>query len=158
VQTCVLVLAPNTGDDMQRMKAGIMEIADVFVVNKADIGGADLVTSDLQRTLGSVNSAGKQRSVVACSASRSEGIDEVMKAISEHQQYLCEHDLLNQVLEKRITSQILSMAQSRIGKMLAPAFSSSSTVEQYVKQILEGKTDPVTAGEEFAHSLIAGRL
>jgi len=157
VHTCVLVLAPNTGDDMQRMKCGIMEVADIFVVNKTDMGGADLVINDLQRTVRPAGSEENQRSVVACSALRAEGIEELVAAIGEHHQYLCEHDLLRQVLQRRITNQILSIAQSRIGTMLAPVLGSSSTLEQYVKQVLKGDTDPVSAGEEIAQRLLVRR-
>ena len=134
-----------------------MEIADVFVVNKADMDGADLVIHDLQRSLDSVSPGRKPRRVVACSALRSEGIDELVLAISEHHQYLCESDLLTQALANRMRSQILSIAQSKIGAMLAPVLGSSSTVEQYVEQILRGETDPVTAGDEVAQRLLAGR-
>jgi len=157
VQTCVLVLAPNTGDDMQRLKCGIMEVADIFVVNKTDMDGADLVIDDLKRTLGSPASDRRQKSVLACSALRSEGIDELVAAIREHHQYLCERDLLGQVLERRITNQILSIAQSRIGTMVAPVLRSSSTLEEYVKRVLEGNTDPVSAGEEIAQRLLSRR-
>ena len=157
VQTCVLVLAPNTGDDMQRMKCGIMEVADIFVVNKTDMAGTDMVINDLQHTLGSPASERKHKSVVACSALRAEGIDELVSAIRDHHLYLCEHDLLGQVLQRRIADQILSIAQSRIGTMLAPVLGSSSTLEQYVTQVLKGDTDPVSAGEEIAQRLLAGR-
>jgi LAO/AO transport system kinase len=152
-QTCLLVLTPNTGDEMQRMKAGIMEIADIFVVNKADMSGADLVQRDLQHLLGSMSPREKQREVVTCSATRSEGIDELLRAISEHHQYLREHDLLKQSVAKRVRSQVLSVAQSKIKEMLASALESSATLDHYVERVLRGKTDPVTAGEELARRL-----
>jgi LAO/AO transport system kinase len=157
VQTCVLVLAPNTGDDMQRMKCGIMEVADIFVVNKADMGGADLVTGDLQRSLGSPASEWNRKKVVACSALRSEGIEDLVAAVGEHHEHLREHGLLGQMLERRIADQILSIAQSRIGTMLAPVLGSSSTLEHYVERVLKGEADPVSAGEEIAQLVLAGR-
>jgi len=156
-QTSVLVLAPNTGDEMQRMKAGIMEIADIFVVNKADMGGADIVEKDLQQLLDSMSSRTKQSSVVACSATRSEGIDELVRAISEHHQYLSEHDLLKQAVVKRVRSQVLSVAQSTIEEMLTSASASSTTLDRCVERVLKGETDPVTAGEELARQLPAER-
>jgi len=156
-QTCMLVLTPNTGDEMQRMKAGIMEIADIFVVNKADMPGADLVQRDLQQLLDSMSPQEKHREVVRCSATRSEGIDELLRALSEHDQYLREHDLLKQSVARRVRSQVLSVAQSKLKAMLASAVESSQTLDRYVERVLKGETDPITAGEELAQHLSAER-
>lgn len=130
-----------------------MEIADIFVVNKADMAGADLVKGDLQRLLDSMSPQEKQRDVVTCSATRSEGIDELLRAISEHHQYLREHDLLKQAVGKRVRSQVLAVAQSKIKEMLTSAVESSATLDRYVERVLKGESDPVTAGEELVRQL-----
>ena len=77
----VVVLVPGMGDDIQALKAGIMEIADVFVVNKADLPGADQVEQDIQAMLSL--SGGKQPAIVKTVATEGAGIAELVEAIME---------------------------------------------------------------------------
>ena len=77
----VVVLVPGMGDDIQALKAGIMEIADVFVVNKADLPGADQVEQDIQAMLSL--SGGKQPAIVKTVATEGAGIAELVEAIVE---------------------------------------------------------------------------
>ncbi len=81
--TVVLVLSPGAGDDIQLMKAGIMEIGDVYVVNKADIDGAELLKANLQLILELSN---QKKDIVMCVASSGIGITELADAIENHYQ------------------------------------------------------------------------
>ena len=90
--TTVVLLAPGMGDAIQAVKAGILEIADIFVVNKADRDGADATYRDIQGMLGLGERApGQWRPKVLRSvAARAEGIEEIVAAIAKHRAYL--HD------------------------------------------------------------------
>jgi LAO/AO transport system kinase len=87
--TTVVVLVPESGDGIQTMKAGLMEIGDLFVVNKADRSGAELLVDELAATL---SGRGKQEGwlppVLSCSALKGEGIVELAAAIEEHRDFL----------------------------------------------------------------------
>ena len=84
--TTVLVLVPEAGDEIQAIKSGIMEIGDVFVVNKADRAGADNFVKNLRNVLMPKPGSDKHPSIVKTSAAKGEGIEELVSAVEEHQQ------------------------------------------------------------------------
>ena len=83
--TVVVVLVPGMGDDIQAIKAGILEIADVFVINKSDQPGADRLQAELE-TMMSLGEAAERREIVRTVAVRDEGIEELVAAIERHRQ------------------------------------------------------------------------
>jgi LAO/AO transport system kinase len=90
--TTVVVLTPNLGDGVQMIKAGILEIADIFVVNKADLEGHHRAVTELRSMLSLSNIPGTPKvwkpPIIATSAARQEGIDELWAAIESHRKYL----------------------------------------------------------------------
>ncbi|MBS7247735.1 MAG: methylmalonyl Co-A mutase-associated GTPase MeaB [Candidatus Jordarchaeales archaeon] len=88
VQTVVLVLPPSLGDEIQALKAGIMEAADIFVVNKADLGGADKVVHEINEILDLIVSKKRRPPVVKVSALKGEGIAELIEKLEEHRRFL----------------------------------------------------------------------
>ena len=87
--TTVVVLTPNLGDGVQMIKAGILEIADVFVVNKADLEGHERVATELRSMLSlGPKTSGWKPPIVATSAARQEGIDRLWEAIEAHRKHL----------------------------------------------------------------------
>ncbi|MDD5398768.1 MAG: methylmalonyl Co-A mutase-associated GTPase MeaB, partial [Dehalococcoidia bacterium] len=95
VDTVVVVLVPGTGDSIQTMKAGIMEIADIFVVNKSDLAGTDELVNNLNVTIDLVKK-GEQWQIpgLKCRADRNEGTKELLDQILWHKQLLESHGLL----------------------------------------------------------------
>ena len=88
--TTVVVTVPGLGDDIQAIKAGLLEVADVLVVNKAEVPGAERLASDLVEAV-HIRTAGKSEwtpQVVACSASIPDGVDGVLAAIADHRRHL----------------------------------------------------------------------
>ena len=88
--TVVVVLCPGAGDGIQAMKSGLLEVADVLVVNKSDQHGADRLVQDLEESV-HIRQAGKdvwQTPVVACSAGRSKDVDRVLEAVARHRAHL----------------------------------------------------------------------
>jgi LAO/AO transport system kinase len=95
VDTTVVVLFPGAGDMIQAMKAGLMEIADIFAVNKADQDGADLVQLEIADSLAlKKHEEGWQPTIQKCSALHGEGMDELKIAIASHRRHLIERGTL----------------------------------------------------------------
>ncbi|HEU5035083.1 MAG TPA: methylmalonyl Co-A mutase-associated GTPase MeaB [Mycobacteriales bacterium] len=148
--TLVLV-APGMGDSIQAAKAGILEIADVFVVNKADREGADAAARDLRRML----SLGEKRTpeswqppVVKTVAARGEGIDEVVAALDEHRQWLTASGALDAKRRIRAADEVeviaVSTLRERIGDLRG-----GSLLDELAGRVVAGELDPYTAADQL---------
>ncbi len=102
--TVLVVLHPGAGDGVQAMKAGLLEVADVLVVNKADLPGADRLASDLEEAVHvrRLSEGAWRAPVVCCSAARGESVEAVLAAADSHRAWLLEHDLAARRLKKRL--------------------------------------------------------
>ncbi|MEU0882152.1 methylmalonyl Co-A mutase-associated GTPase MeaB [Lentzea sp. NPDC005914] len=149
--TTLVLLAPGMGDGIQAAKAGILEIADVFVVNKADRDGADQTARDLKYmiSLGRREREGPlwRPPVVKTVAARMEGLDRVVEAISEHQQWMASHGELEERRLRRAGAEIEAIAVERVRTRFGP-------VDQLAKRVVSGELDPFAAAEQ----LISGNL
>jgi LAO/AO transport system kinase len=156
--TTVVLLAPGMGDGVQAAKAGILEIGDVFVVNKADRDGADSTVRELRHmiTLGSGPRAGSaadpwQPPVLRTVASRREGVGEVVAALDEHRGWLERTGALTGRRRARAEGEIEAIAfgllRTRIGDLHGDA-----RLESLAARVVDGDTDPYAA----ADTLVAG--
>jgi LAO/AO transport system kinase len=158
--TTVLVLAPGLGDGIQAAKAGIIEIADVFVVNKADRDGADQVARDLRymQSLGGRHSeAGAWRPpIVKTSAAKGNtadsGIDKLAAAIDKHRDWMTRHDVLGQRRRERAATEIEAIALGLVRRRLESVHGSAA-LGSLADGVVAGKTDPYTAADELVDSL-----
>jgi LAO/AO transport system kinase len=120
--TTVLVMMPESGDAVQSIKAGIMEIADVFVVNKSDLGGAERTRRLIQDALALARKPGWQPPVILASAAREEGLDRLWQAIEKHRAHLKESGELRDRRLRRLKQEVVSLvaegARSRAVSML----------------------------------------
>ena len=149
--TTVVLLAPGMGDGIQAAKAGILEIADVFVVNKADRDGADQTARDLKYmiSLGRRDREGPswRVPVVKTVAARMEGVDRVVEAIADHHTWMTTHGELRERRLRRAGAEIEALAVERVRTRLGPA-------DQLAERVVEGELDPFAAAE----MLISGNL
>ena len=156
--TTVVLLAPGMGDGVQAAKAGILEIGDVFVVNKADRDGADMTLRELRHmlTLGSGPRSGPSDDswtppVLRTVASRGEGIGDVLAAIDAHREWLQRTGVLVERRESRAAGEIeaiaLGVLRARMGDLRGDARLSSLSA-----RVAAGDTDPYSA----ADLLVAG--
>jgi LAO/AO transport system kinase len=135
--TTVVVLVPGMGDDVQAIKAGLMEIADVFVINKADQPGADRLEREVQAAIGlSSRKDGWAPPIVRAVATDSKGIDEVLAAIRSY------HDERNRadLWEYRLRE----MYRERLAERVPPG-----ELRQAAEAVADGKRDPYTIVEEW---------
>jgi LAO/AO transport system kinase len=158
--TTVLVLAPGLGDGIQAAKAGIIEIADVFVVNKADRDGSDQVARDLRymQSLGGRHSAaGAWRPpIVKTSAVKGNtaesGIDKLVAALDKHRDWMERHGELERRRRARAANEIEAIALG-IVRSRFDGVRGSATLDALSVRVAAGETDPFTAAEELVASL-----
>ena len=151
----VVLLAPGMGDGIQAAKAGILEVADVFVVNKADRDGADQVVRDLRHMIAlgrrEITGPSWRPPVVRTVASAGEGVADVLAAIEEHQAWLASHGELERRRLARASAEVEAIAlaalRARIGDLRG-----GDALAQFSKQVMAGELDPYAA----ADALIAG--
>jgi len=153
--TTLVVFTPESGDAIQAMKAGLMEIADIFVVNKADREGAsNLIYEldsflDLKRKKG--NSFGKcwEYPVISVQATHNIGIDLLWKKIEEHKKFIQDNGIFEKKRKAQIKSEIKKLIENRIKEITEEKVKESFDIENIVEEVLAGKDDPYSASERF---------
>jgi LAO/AO transport system kinase len=146
------VLAPGLGDGVQAVKAGIIEIADVFAVNKADRDGAKDVARDLRamQSLGGRHSeAGAWRPpIVPTVATTGAGIDELVIAIGKHRDWLVRHGELTRRRQARAAAEIEAIALATVRARLGGVHASAALAEA-AREVADGRDDPYAAAERL---------
>ena len=152
--TTLVLLAPGMGDAIQAVKAGILEVADVFVVNKADRDGADATYRDIQGMLGLVSRApGEWRPpVVRAVAAKGEGIEDVLAAIDKHRSWLVAHDELLRRREARAAAEIEAIALGTLRARLA-SLREGTALPALASRVAAGSVDPYAAARELLAGL-----
>jgi LAO/AO transport system kinase len=153
--TSVVLLAPGMGDGIQAAKAGILEIGDVFVVNKADRDGADATVRDLRHmiSLGDRTEPGLWRPpVVKTVAAQKVGIDEVMDALDKHRAFLEENGELVRRRERRAADEIETIALTALRARLGHV-GGHEGVAALARDVLAGRTDPYAAADRLVEQL-----
>jgi LAO/AO transport system kinase len=156
--TTLVLLAPGMGDGIQAAKAGILEIADIFVVNKADRDGADQVSRDLRYMLslgGRHSAAGAWRPpIVKTVAVRGEGIGDVVAALEKHRAWLAAHGELERRRLARAASEIEAIALGEVRVRLVEVHGSAA-LDAAAERVVAGAVDPFTAAGELIAGLAA---
>jgi LAO/AO transport system kinase len=149
--TTLVLLAPGMGDGIQAAKAGILEVADVFVVNKADRDGADTVVRDLRYML----SLGDRRTddgwrvpIVKTVASKGEGAAEVVDEIEKHGEWLASSGRLQQRRVKRASDEVEAIALTSLRVDLR-----NGALAALATRVVAGELDPYSAADELVASL-----
>jgi len=143
--TTLLVLVPGLGDEVQSMKAGIMEIGDIIVLNKADRPGIEQLEMSVNASLELIPDQADRPPVIRCSAQTGEGVEKLTDAIVNHASSGTER----KVIAQRRTKLILRSIIREKGRELARKHVSDlyGSVEEAIESILEGKTTPYEIGE-----------
>jgi LAO/AO transport system kinase len=153
--TTLVLLAPGMGDGIQAAKAGILEIGDIFVVNKADREGADATVRDLRHmiSLGDRTEPNLWRPpVLKTVAARGNGIDEVMEAIDDHLAWMQGSGALRDRRVARAGNEIEAIAiqalRSRLGDLRH-----GQGVDELAAKVVDGTTDPYAAADQLVAAL-----
>ena len=174
--TTVVVMAPGLGDDIQAIKAGILEVADVFAVNKADRPGADATAQDLQQMLSlrrapqgvsktpghtavSTLSEGPEPvagewvpPIIKTVATRGDGLSELVEAFAKHREFLTTTDAGRAICEQRRAAEFRAILVQALVDEVDVRF--AEQVSESLKAVLEGRVDPYTG----AQALVRGAL
>ena len=148
--TTLVLLAPGMGDSIQAAKAGILEIGDIFVVNKADREGADSTVRELRNmiALGDSPDRGWQPRVVKTVASTGVGIDDVISAIDDHHDWLAESGEGEQRRLRRARDEVEALAVAILHRRWA-AGASGGRLEQAAREVAAGRLDPHAAADRL---------
>jgi LAO/AO transport system kinase len=152
--TTIVVAAPGMGDAIQSLKAGILEVADVFCVNKSDRGGAGEVARDLREL--TKRGPGRDPSwtapTVITSAATAQGLDELWKAVEAHCEHLRSTGGLDERRRERIAAEIRDIAAVRLQQLLDERVGPQA-VDALTDEVLERRLDPYTAADELLSKL-----
>ncbi|MGZ4810299.1 MAG: methylmalonyl Co-A mutase-associated GTPase MeaB [Thermoanaerobaculia bacterium] len=148
VQTNVVVLVPGMGDDIQAIKAGIMEIGDIFVVNKSDRPGADKTVTEVTMMMSLVEEHGEWvPPIVKTVALRSEGIDELDAAIEKHFEYLKSSGELDRRNRERVRIRVETHLKEKFMDRLIGGSMTRADYEQLLEDVLRKRNNPNDAAE-----------
>ena len=152
--TTILVLMPGSGDDIQAIKSGIMEIGDIFVVNKGDLPGANKSASEITSSLELSNFTNDWRPPVIVAVSETgQGIDNLWTSLQEHFKFLKDSGLLVSRRKAKVQAELAELVAARARENLKNSMESSDAVQQLLEQILDKKVDPHTAAEGLIQDL-----
>ncbi|MBV9259423.1 MAG: methylmalonyl Co-A mutase-associated GTPase MeaB [Ktedonobacteraceae bacterium] len=150
-QTVLVVVAPGMGDDIQAIKAGILEIADIFVVSKADKPAADQTVAELAMLLSLDSNRRKapwRIPIVKTSSFKEQGIEQLIDSIQKHQQYLYESDMLAHRAQRQVRSELQALILHAVSDAL-DAEVSEEEWETLIADINGRRRDPYTVANEL---------
>ena len=161
--TTVVVLTPESGDTIQAMKAGLLEVADVFVVNKADRPGSDLLTSELTLTV-HLHRQGTRASegldwevpVIATKAHEGAGVTALFEAIQRHRAVLAESGALERRRAARRRHEFQEMVVQEIRDLILQRVERDQRLARVVEEVASGRLDPYSAVAELLASVLGG--
>ncbi|HAE92484.1 MAG TPA: methylmalonyl Co-A mutase-associated GTPase MeaB, partial [Tissierella sp.] len=131
--TVLMVMVPNLGDDIQAIKAGIMEIADVFAINKSDLDGADKTKVEIEMNLDLNEHSDYRPPVIKVSAGKNKDIDILLEKILEHREYLEKTHELEKIRIRNNKLEILKMVEEDLMKLILDRAVKEDLIENLAK-------------------------
>ena len=147
--TVVLVLMPGSGDSIQALKAGVMEIPDVIVVNKADHPLTDTMVREIKGVLALGPREGWRVPIVKTEAVRDEGTEELAQALEEHRAYIAAEGTLSARRRRNLMNEVLSIATYRMRRELEAAVREDPDVQELLDSVVARELDPATAATQI---------
>lgn len=151
--TVVMVMVPGLGDDIQAIKAGIMEIADIFAVNKSDLDGAERTAGEIKMMV-EMGTAERKPPILNVVAGQNEGIEDLMTQIDEHKEYLISSEKLEQKRVERLRSEIVSLIEEEIRSRIFNDKEIYNLLDNILKDVYNKKVDPYSAKDKLFNAII----
>jgi LAO/AO transport system kinase len=150
-QTVVVIHAPGLGDEIQAIKAGLMEIADIFVVNKADRENADKAVMDIQAIMQLNNKEKPWRTpILKTVALTGEGVPQLIEKLEEHRQFL-EKETERRKSLSRAESELVEALKEKVVDAIIEELKKEGRFEEFLQKILKKEIDPASAAEKLLH-------
>jgi LAO/AO transport system kinase len=146
--TIVLALMPGSGDSIQALKAGVMEIPDVIVVNKADHPLTDTMVREVQSVLSLGPHTSWRVPIVRTEASRGDGVAELVEKIDAHRRHIEEEGTLDERRARNLRNEVLGLAAARLRRELDSRAEDDPAVAELLGRVVRREIDPATAARE----------
>src|SRR2546421_2896968 len=143
--TVVLVLMPGSGDSIQALKAGVMEIPDVIVVNKADHPLTDTMVREVKSVLALGPQEGWEVPIVRTEAVRGEGVEELLEKLAEHRAYIEAEGTLSERRRRNLMNEVLAIATFRMRRELEASVKQDPDVQDLLDRVVSRELDPTSA-------------
>jgi GTPase len=153
--TVVLVLMPGSGDSIQALKAGVMEIPDVICVNKADHPMTDTMVREIRGVLSLGPSGSWKVPIVRTEAAEGEGVADLVKRIDEHRAHIESEGTLEKRRARNLRNEVLELAASRMRRQLEQTVADDTAVTELLDRVVRRELDPASAASEILERLEA---
>jgi LAO/AO transport system kinase len=147
--TIVLALMPGSGDSIQALKAGVMEIPDVIVVNKAEHPLADTMVREVRSVLSLGPQGDWKVPVVRTEAAKEEGIEELLEQVDAHRRHIEETGALERRRARNLRAEVIGIASARLRRRLEDRAASDPAWEGLLESVVKRETDPATAARKL---------
>ncbi len=147
--TVVLVLMPGSGDSIQALKAGVMEIPDVIVVNKADHPLTDTMVREIRGVLSLGPQEGWRVPIVRTEASKGTGVEEVVRRLQDHRAHIEAEGTLVERRRRNLMNEVMALAALRLRRRLEESVQRDPEVQQLLDEVVERRLDPASAAAQL---------
>ncbi|HEY8769821.1 MAG TPA: methylmalonyl Co-A mutase-associated GTPase MeaB [Thermoleophilaceae bacterium] len=147
--TIVLVLMPGSGDSIQALKAGVMEIPDVIAVNKSDHPLTDTMVREIRGVLSLGDQHGWRVPIVKTEASRAEGVEELTEKIAEHREFIEKEGTLAERRRRNLMNEVLALATARLRRKLEASVHEDESVQELFDEVVARRLDPASAAAKL---------
>jgi LAO/AO transport system kinase len=146
----VLVLVPGSGDSVQALKAGVMEIPDVLVVNKSDHPLTDVLVRELRGALSLAPQAGWQVPIITTDALRGAGVEELEQALESHRRELEAAGTLEHRRRRNLRNEVIELASARMRRGLEQRLAGDESFERLLDEVAARRLDPASAAQRIS--------
>ena len=147
--TIVLVLMPGSGDSIQALKAGVMEIPDIIVVNKSEHPMTDTMIREIRGVLSLGPSTSWRVPIVKTEAAKGEGVAELAEKITQHREHIEAEGTLEERRARNLRNEVLELAASRMRRRLEAAVADDESVRELLDRVVKRELDPASAAKEL---------
>lgn len=151
--TVVMVMVPGLGDDIQAIKAGVMEIGDIFAVNKSDLMGAPKTATEIKMMLDMSENMERRPPVLQVTASKNEGIDQLVDEIKGHMNYLKETNKLHDKRKDNAKTEIIKLVEEDIINRIIKRNEAGGMLDDIAEMVATRSLDPYTAKDKVFNSI-----
>jgi LAO/AO transport system kinase len=147
--TVVLVLMPGSGDSIQALKAGVMEIPDIIVVNKADHPLTDTMVREIRGVLSLGPKLDWRVPILQTEAGRGEGVAEVAERIAEHREHIRQQGTLEERRRRNLMNEVMALATFRLRRRLEESVREDESVQALLDEVASRRLDPASAAAKL---------